>query len=89
MNTQIFRYLGKNALVVSLFLLQANITPVFSISVPVAQFRAATNSGLTATRLSPTSVRLNWDGWDGAGSYTVRVKRLSDGAIVQQYSTPK
>lgn len=87
MHTKTLKNGVKISLALVLFFFNAPATPLVSMPVPTAQVCTLTDGGLTITRLSSTSVRLDWSGWDGAGAYTVRVKDLSTGALVQQFST--
>lgn len=45
------------------------------------------NSELTVSKTSSTSVSLDWDDWEGSGGYTVRVKDLNTGNVVQSFGT--
>ena len=39
------------------------------------------------TKTSATSVRLDWDTWLGAGAYTVRVRAVDTGNLIQSFDT--
>ena len=61
-------------------------TPLLAMLASVPKVRELTTSGLVATPVSASSVRLSWNHWGGTGAYNVRVC-LSSGIVVQQFST--